>query len=90
MPLLRAGFCTLNSYLDPTIFDLYFIAFYRTFLVGEAFARADVKAPAVPIAFDYSAVKAGVGEGIALVRTEILNGVECAADVVESEFGTVL
>ena len=46
-----------NGDPDPAVFDLYFVALDRALLIGEAFAAADVETPAVPVAFDDSAVK---------------------------------
>jgi len=75
---------------DPSVLDAHLIALDGAFLLGEAFARADIEAPAVEVAFDNAAVKARIGERIALVRAEIFDRVEAAADIVEREFGAVL
>ena len=49
-------------------------------------AGAYVEAPAVPCALDCVAAEVAVGERRALVRAEVFDGVELAADVVEREF----
>jgi hypothetical protein len=72
---------------DPSVLDAHLIALDGAFLLGKAFARADVEAPAVEVAFDNAAVKARIGKRIALVRAEIFDRVEASADVVECEFG---
>lgn len=75
---------------DQPVFDPYFITLDRAFFFGKAFARSDVEAPAVEVAFDNAAVQARIGKRIAFVRAEIFDRVETSADVIQGEFGAVL
>ena len=89
-PTVREAFAFLYFDLYPPVLDLHVVAFDRAFLFGKAFAGADVETPAVPIALDDVAVEARISKRVALVWTEILGGMEGAADVKEGDLGSVL
>src|SRR5215217_8140104 len=76
---------SLNPDLDPAVFDDDLVGLEGLGVAVEAGAGADVEAPAVPVALDGVAGEAAVGERRALVRAEVLDGVEVAADVVERQ-----
>lgn len=52
----------------------------------ETRARAEVKAPAVPVAFDHRVAQSAIGKGRALVRAEIFDGVKPTPYVIERQF----
>src|SRR5947207_6397811 len=76
---------TSDSYLYPAVFDDDLVGLDRLGGAVEAGAGAHVEAPAVPVALDCVAAELAVGEGRALVRTEVLDGVKLPADVVECQ-----
>jgi len=71
---------------DPAVFDADFVGFDVSGGAVEAVAGAQIKTPAVPVAFDEGVAQIAVGERRAPVRTEIFDGVELARNVVEGEF----
>src|SRR3954470_21796569 len=71
-----------NAYLYPTVLNNHFISFKRA-PVRQALACAQVEAPAMPVAFDGVRREVAVSEWRSLVRTEVFDGVELSADVVE-------
>ena len=80
----------LNQNLYPAVFNNDFIGFERAAFFGKTFARGDVKAPAVQVAFDDLAVKARIGERIAFVRAEIFDRRKLSIDVKKRDFLAVL
>src|SRR5215212_8997214 len=88
--LLITYHSSLNPYLYPPVLYHDLVGLDGLGGAVEAGARAHVEEPAVPGAFDGVAAQFAVGEGRALVRAEVLDGVESAADVVEREFAAVL
>src|SRR5215210_7087588 len=75
----------LDSYLDPPVFGDDLVGLDGFGGAVEAGAGAHVEAPAVPVAFDRVAGEVAVGERGALVRAEVLDGVEAAVDVIERQ-----
>src|SRR5215216_4542477 len=81
----RFTLLSLHSYLDPPVFDDDLVGLDGLGGAVEAGAGAHVEAPAVPVAFDRVPREVAVGERRALVRAEVLDGVEAAVDVVERQ-----
>ena len=78
----------LNDNLNPSVFNHHFISFNRA-AVGQAFACANIEAPAVPVAFDCVVAEMAVRKRRTFVRAEVFDGVEFIVDVEERKLRLV-